>query len=155
MQQGKRVLAATVAAVLAFGLAACAMPAEEDASGKPATSNSKDKNATSDKPVEKMTVSQENALRSAESYLEMSGFSEAGLIDQLSSKSGEGYPKADAVWAVKHLDVDWNKQAIRAAKSYLEMSGFSRSGLIDQLSSEYGEQFTKAQATYAANQVGL
>jgi hypothetical protein len=101
------------------------------------------------------TVSQQNALESAESYLAFSAFSEAGLIDQLSSKAGEGYPKADAVWAVKHLDVDWNAQAVKSAKSYLKFTSFSRSGLIEQLSSSAGEQFTKAQATYAANEVGL
>ena len=96
-----------------------------------------------------------NALRSAESYISMKGFSKAGLIDQLSSEYGEGYAKADAKWAVEHLDVNWNEQAVRAAESYLEMKGFSRKGLIDQLSSEYGEQFTVKQATYAADKVGL
>ena len=82
-----------------------------------------------------MTASQENAIRSAESYLELSGFSEQGLIDQLSSDYGDGYPRKDSVFAVRHLDVDWNAEAVESAKSYLELSGFSRQGLIDQLSS--------------------
>jgi Host cell surface-exposed lipoprotein/Protein of unknown function (DUF732) len=101
------------------------------------------------------TVSQQNALSSAQDYLSMQAFSKAGLIDQLSSKSGEGFPKTDAVWAVNHLHVSWFKEAVKSARDYLSMQSFSRSGLIDQLSSPYGEQFTVAQATYAANKVGL
>lgn len=103
----------------------------------------------------KVTVSQANALRSAENYLEFKGFSKKGLIDQLSSEYGDGFKKADATWAVEHLDVNWNEQAVRSAKDYLEFKGFSRQGLIDQLSSEYGDQFTVKQATYAAKKVGL
>ena len=101
------------------------------------------------------TVAQEQALESAESYLDMGGFSRAGLIDQLHSSAGEGFRMADARWAVNHTHANWNHQAVLSAKSYLDMGGFSRASLIDQLSSPYGEQFTVAQATYAANQVGL
>lgn len=101
------------------------------------------------------TVSQENAIQSAQSYLDLQGFSRDGLIDQLSSQYGEGFSKADAVFAVDHVDADWNAEAVQAAKSYLELQGFSRSGLIDQLSSAYGDQFTVAQATYAVDHVGL
>lgn len=101
------------------------------------------------------TAAQMNALRSAEDYLSFKGFSKAGLIDQLSSEYGDGYAKADAKWAVDHLDVNWNEQAVRVARDYLDMKGFSRKGLIDQLSSAYGEQFTVKQATYAADKLGL
>ena len=107
------------------------------------------------KEIEDATLSQQNALQSAESYLETSAFSEVGLIDQLSSSAGEGYPHADAVWAVDHLHVDWNKQALKSAKAYLENSSFSCQGLVEQLSSSAGENFTLAQAEYAANRVGL
>jgi hypothetical protein len=48
------------------------------------------------------TVAQEQALESAKSYLDMGGFSRAGLIDQLSSSAGEGFKMADARWAVNH-----------------------------------------------------
>ncbi len=101
-----------------------------------------------------LTGPQANAVRSATQYLAMSGFSREGLIDQLSSDSGEGYDLADAKAAVDSLDVDWNEEAAESAKAYIEMSGFSCSGLIDQLSSSSGEQFTKAQATYGAKQAG-
>jgi len=84
------------------------------------------------------------------------GFSEKGLIEQLSSEFGSGFARADAEFAVKHLAPDWNKQAEMAAKGYLESGmGFSRNNLIKQLSSDYGNKFTKAQAEHAADAVGL
>lgn len=101
-----------------------------------------------------LTPAQENAVRSAENYLEMKGFSRLGLIGQLSSEYGEQFDIADATVAVDSLSVDWNAQAARAAESYLEMKGFSCNGLIDQLSSEYGDQFTQAQAASGAQQAG-
>jgi hypothetical protein len=108
------------------------------------------------KEIEDASPSQQNALRSAEKYLEYTAFSEAGLIEQLSSSAGEGYPRQDAVWAVEHLqDVNWDDQAVKSAKKYLEYTSFSCQGLVEQLSSSAGENFTLAQAEYAANQVGL
>lgn len=101
------------------------------------------------------TLARQNALEEAQQYLDYSGFSWQGLIDQLSSQYGGQYDLADAEWAVDHLDVDWKEQAVREAEAYLDYSSFSRQGLIDQLSSEYGGQFTVDQATYAADQVGL
>jgi Host cell surface-exposed lipoprotein len=102
------------------------------------------------------TVAQQNALESAQGYLDMGdGMSKAGLIDQLHSRYGEGFSKADAIWAANHVHANWKHEAVLSAKGYLDMDGFSRAGLIDQLSSPYGEQFTLAQATYAADQVGL
>jgi Host cell surface-exposed lipoprotein len=102
------------------------------------------------------TVSQQQALASAQSYLDMgTGFSRAGLIKQLSSPYGDKFSVADATWAVDHSGADWNAQAVMSAKGYMKMGGFSRAGLINQLTSAYGEQFTLAQATYAVNQVGL
>ena len=102
-----------------------------------------------------MTASQENAVGAAENYLDFTAFSKKGLIRQLSSKAGDGYPKADAVFAVNHITVDWNEQAVKAAKNYLDLTSFSRDGLIQQLSSAAGDQYTHAQAVYAVNKVGL
>lgn len=106
-----------------------------------------------------MSVSQSNAVEKAQSYLSFTGFSRAGLIDQLTSAYGEGFPAEDAEFAVAHLEstgqVDWNTEAVEKAESYLEFTSFSRDGLIDQLTSEYGEQFTYEQAVHAANAVGL
>jgi hypothetical protein len=107
------------------------------------------------KEVEEASPSQQNALKEAESYLASSAFSEAGLIEQLSSEAGSKFPHADAVWAVEHLHVDWNAQAVKEAKSYLRSSSFSCQGLIEQLSSEAGSKFTTAQAEYGAKQAGI
>ena len=101
------------------------------------------------------TAGQENARRSAESYLDFSAFSRQGLIEQLSSEYGEGFTRAEAIYAVDHIDVDWNAQAAKSAKNYLSFSAFSRQGLIEQLSSEYGDGFTYPQAVYGVNQTGL
>ena len=90
---------------------------------------------------------QKNAVRSANSYLSMSGFSRDGLINQLSSSYGDGYNFVDARAAVDSLSVNWNEQAVRSAQQYLSMTGFSCSGLINQLSSDAGDKYTVSQAT--------
>lgn len=105
-------------------------------------------------PIDKLTGPQKNARRSAETYLEMKGFSRNGLIQQLSSDAGDGYEKADATAAVDSIDVNWNEQAARSAKDYLNMMGFSCDGLVDQLSSSAGDGFTKEEASYGAKQAG-
>lgn len=103
---------------------------------------------------ENLTGPQLNAVRSAEQYLSMTGFSREGLIQQLSSDAGEGYSLSDATAAVDSLNVDWNENAARSARQYLEMTGFSCKGLIEQLSSSAGEKYTVEQATYGARQAG-
>jgi hypothetical protein len=94
-------------------------------------------------------ASQQNAVRSAEDYIDMSGFSRQGLIKQLEY---EDFSTEDATFAVDHITVDWNVQAARSAKDYLDMSGFSHSKLVAQL--EY-EGFTPAQAEYGTTAAGL
>jgi len=97
---------------------------------------------------------QANAARTAKQYLDMTGFSRRGLIQQLSSGAGNGYNVTDATAAVDSLTVDWNEQAVRSAKQYLSMTGFSCSGLTKQLSSDAGSKYTEAQARYGAQQAG-
>lgn len=101
-----------------------------------------------------LTGPQRNAVRSARQYLSISGFSRAGLIEQLSSEYGSGYDVADATVAVDSLNVDWNENAARSAKQYLSISGFSCKGLIEQLSSDFGSKYTVSEATYGARQAG-
>ncbi|BCW43170.1 Ltp family lipoprotein [Arthrobacter sp. StoSoilB5] len=95
------------------------------------------------------TVSQQNALRKAGSYLQFTAFSYPGLIKQLEF---EKYSTEDATWAADRVKVDWNEQAAKKAKSYLEFTSFSRSGLIDQL---LFEGFTPEQAEFGVSQTGL
>ncbi|WP_205836020.1 Ltp family lipoprotein [Asaia bogorensis] len=110
--------------------------------------------APSDATSAGMTNSQRNAVRSAEDYLSMKGFSRFALIQQLSSDYGAGFSKKDATVAVDSLGIDWNANAARSAREYLDIKGFSCNGLIAQLSSEYGAGYTKAQAQYGAKQSG-
>lgn len=112
--------------------------------------------AVAEEPEEpEVSASQANALRSAEEYLSVMPFSKKGLIEQLSSAAGNGYPRKDAVWAVRQLDVDWREQAVQAGRNYLDLMGFSRDGLIEQLSSDAGSGFTRAEAVHAADELGL
>lgn len=102
-----------------------------------------------------VSLEQKNAARAAQSYLDMQGFSRKGLISQLSSDAGDGFPVKVATAAVDSLHVDWNAQAAKAAKGYLDMQGFSRAGLISQLESSSGDGFTHDQAVYGAHAAGL
>jgi hypothetical protein len=97
------------------------------------------------------------ALAAAKGYLsDGQGFSQAGLISQLTSSSGNQFTEAQAEFGVNGSGADWNAQALAAAKGYMsDGEGFSRQSLIDQLTSIYGNQFAEAQAEYAAAQVGL
>jgi hypothetical protein len=105
--------------------------------------------AAKPKPKPQPTVSQQNAIESAQSYLDFSAFSKEGLIEQLVY---EGFSKKDAAYAVKAIKPNWNAQAAKAAQQYLDYSSFSRQGLIDQL---MFEGYTRAQAEYGARKVGL
>ncbi|GGK86554.1 hypothetical protein GCM10007382_03130 [Salinibacterium xinjiangense] len=99
------------------------------------------------KPVE--TVSQSNATRKAQSYLNYSSFSRTGLIDQLIF---EGFSAEDATYGTDTVGADWGQQAAGKAKSYLDYSAFSRDGLIDQL---LFEGFSAEEAEFGVASVGL
>jgi pyruvate/2-oxoglutarate dehydrogenase complex dihydrolipoamide acyltransferase (E2) component len=119
--------------------AAKAAKAEADAAAK----------AAAEAAAKAGTVSQQNALRKAESYLEFTSFSRTELIDQLEYNK---FSVADATWAVDRVTVNWNEQAVKKAKSYLEFTSFSRAELIDQL---LYNGFTPAQAEYGVSKTGL
>jgi len=137
----------------AWALAGCGGSAGDGASApKTVTVVESEGEAETEAPEEEAsdeTAGQENARRSAESYLETAAFSRSGLIKQLKF---EGYSTADATYGVDAVSPDWNEQAARAAKSYLDTSAFSRSGLIQQL---VYEGYTQQQAVYGVNQTGL
>jgi hypothetical protein len=99
-------------------------------------------------PPTTLTLSQQNAVRQGESYLDYSGFSRSGLIDQLEY---EGYSIADAEFAVDTIAPDWNAEAAESAQSYIDYSSFSRQGLLDQL---LYEGFTPEQANFGVGAVG-
>ena len=83
---------------------------EADANAKPAADD-KAPAEEKQKPEEpKYTSSQEQAIGSASDYLDYGSFSKKGLADQLKF---EEFSKADAAFAVNHIDVDWNAAARR------------------------------------------
>lgn len=101
-----------------------------------------------------LTEIQKNAVRAADEYIKIIGFSRSGLIEQLSGRLGDGYDNFDATVAVDSMNIDWNEQAVRSAKQYLSIQAFSCKGLIEQLSSVYGDKYTLSQAAYGAKQAG-
>ena len=104
--------------------------------------------SSSDASPSSCTLGEQNALKTAESYLSITAFSWNGLVDQLEF---EGYTHDESVYAANNCGADWNEQAAKKAASYLHVLSFSRSGLIEQL--EF-EGFTHDQAVYGAVQVG-
>lgn len=103
------------------------------------------------------TTEENNCYIDAEDYLNTTSFSKQGLIDQLSSKYGDNYPKKTAEKIVNDIEkqekISWDKECEEAAQDYLDTMSFSKQGLIDQLCSRYGDNFTKEQAEKAVNKV--
>ena len=147
----------TVAAALVSVAALAALAASGGTSpdGRGINSGSAPPQSAPKSPGARYTVSQQNAINAAKDYLSTAAFSKKGLIEQLSSSAGDGYPYKDAVFAVEHLHVSWDLEAVQAAKDYLHTSSFSCQGLIEQLSSPAGDNYTEGQAQYAAKEVGL
>jgi colicin import membrane protein len=153
----KTIRAALAAVAVVSFTAGCELPEEDISSGKHAFSEKGNgKQAKKDAPKQEkaesgpqLTAGQENAIESAQDYLDYSAFSKTGLVKQLKF---EGYTDKDATFAVNHIKVNWNEQAAKSAADYLDYSSFSRQGLIDQL--EF-EGYSEEQATYGATQAGL
>ena len=94
------------------------------------------------------TFGEQNALKSAQSYLSFSAFSHSRLIQQLEY---EGYSNAEATYGADRCGANWCEQAAKCAANYLKVSAFSESGLRDQLKFE---GFTDTQAYYGAAKNG-
>lgn len=130
---------------------------DELAEEEPAQEDEETSEEASDGEDEAISQEQENANSAAENYLDLMPFSKKGLIEQLSSDAGDGYPQDVAEKAVEHIeaDVDWNEQAAKAAKNYQDLMPMSRSEMINQLSSDAGDGFTQEQAEHGADAAGL
>ncbi|MCR2824063.1 Ltp family lipoprotein [Microbacterium sp. zg.Y909] len=103
---------------------------------------------TAEAPKPVYTLAQQNAIRKAQSYLELTGFSRAGLIGQLEY---EGFSTEEATFGADNAGADWNAEAAEKAASYLELSSFSRQSLYDQLAYE---GFTDAEIQFGLAAVG-
>jgi hypothetical protein len=98
---------------------------------------------TGEAPKPVYTLAQQNAIHQAQSYLDYSGFSRVGLIDQVEY---EGHATEEATFGA-----DWNAEAAEKAASHLGYSSFSRQGLYDQLAFE---GFTDAEIQFGLAAVG-
>jgi hypothetical protein len=134
-----------------------AAPASSSAApAAPASSSAAPVTTTAAPSAPAMSVAEQQAVESAQSYLNLgSGFSAESLLNQLTSSAGSGFTNANAEFAINYLKPDWDAQAVEAAKGYLNLGGFSHDSLIQQLTSNYGDGFTLAQAEYAVAKVGL
>ena len=68
----------------------------------------------------------EQALKSAQNYVDALHFSRQGLKQQLTSEYGSGFSEEAAEYALEHVDVDYKEEAVEAAQSYLDAMSFSR-----------------------------
>ena len=157
----KKYLALLVTIIMAFALVACGDTSDTTTSNTE-TDQTEVQEEVEEEPEVKdptadMTAEQKNAYKAAKNYLEFSGFSKQGLIDQLSSEYGDNYPVDVAEFAVNALEengeVDWVEECKESAQSYLDFSSFSKEGLIEQLTSEYGDKYTQEEAEAAVEEV--
>ena len=150
----KFLLLGLIVVLIVSGVAACdEAPENGQADSKTKTEEKQEKKSA----YEKLSKEEQNAYNSAKNYLDYMAFSKKGLIQQLSSEYGDGYPKKVAKKAVKVLEkeekIDWTEEAKEAAENYLNTMSFSKQGLIQQLESEAGDQFTHEQAVAAVEAV--
>lgn len=105
-------------------------------------------------PTRALTVSQTQAIASAEQYNRTMPFSRSGLIEQLEF---EQFSTDVATFAVDDLEqrgeIDYMTNAGKAAQQYLDtVGGFSAQSLHDQL---VFEGYTDEQAAHGVASVGL
>ena len=129
-------------------------PAEEPVAEEP-KEEAQEPVAQEEEAVEEEVVpfEYEQALKSAQNYVDALHFSRQGLKQQLTSEYGSGFSEEAAEYALEHVDVDYKEEAVEAAQSYLDAMSFSRQELKQQLTSEYGSGFTEEEAEYALDQV--
>jgi hypothetical protein len=153
----RKTIAGLAALLVALSLAGCSTPEVivRDAAPAPTeTVVASEVAAPTAEPVEPaapvitLTLSQQNAVDKAKSYLAIMGFSRSGLIDQLVF---EGFAVEDSTFAVDHITPDWNAEAAEKAQSYLDIMAMSAEGLADQLRFE---GFDEAQIQHALAAVG-
>ena len=156
----KKLLALLFVLVMTFAFSACGDTSSSDdsnASEDVAVEEEVETEAEANDPTADYSMEEENCYKAAMNYLDYTGFSKQGLIDQLSSEYGDNYPKETAEKVVNDIEeaglVDWVEQAKICAQNYLDTMSFSKQELIDQLCSEYGDQFTREQAEEAVGEV--
>ena len=92
----------------------------------------------------------EEALESAEGYLEYYPYSRLGLIQAL---TWDGYSDESAGYAADHLDADWYANALAQAETYPR--DLSKTKVYENLISEYVGQFTPEEARYAMDRLDI
>lgn len=110
-------------------------------------------NEIEEEPVQKETksttvsVEQKQALKKAEQYIDIMGFSKEGLKGQLEY---DGFEDDSIEYAIENVEANWNEEALEKAKQYMDLMGFSKEGMRSQL--EY-DGFTDSEIEYAINKL--
>jgi Host cell surface-exposed lipoprotein len=139
-------LALIVAVAAAIGLAGVGRSASSDEKTKPLNTNIVE--------ALRSTYVREIAIAEVKSSVDSDEppLSRPAMINQIAApfgpSTGIAITRAQAVYAVNHLHVDWNRQAVGAASDRLTSRPYSRWGLIHELTAD-ADQFTRAQAVYA------
>lgn len=115
----KKLLSISAAALIALSLSACgsstpatstpsqdATAAQSDTTTAPAASTPAETTPAADSSA---TLGEKNALKSAQNYISMSGFSHDGLVQQLEF---DGYSTEEATFAADNCGADWNQMAL-------------------------------------------
>lgn len=151
----KKILVALTAAAMLMLLVGCGEVSSGGSAGEPdnaapaaeSVQEPSESEAVEEPAEADLTTDQEQAVETAQSYLETGSFSRKGLIEQLRF---EEFSKAQATFAVDYIDPNWNAQAEQTAQNYLDTGSFSRKGLISQL---VFEGFTRSQAEHGVKAV--
>lgn len=115
---------------------------EQQAAAEQAEADKAAEEAKQAEEADKVNRENEKALKSAQSYIKLMGFSAEGLRGQLEF---EGFTTEQIDYALDNLDVDWNQEAVESATSYSNTLSMSSAAIYDQL---IFEGFTPEQAQY-------
>ena len=129
-------------------LAACTPPEEIPPETEPVTEAVTEAQTETWVPEEYRT-----ALEEAQSYLRLTPMSRGRLFLQLTSEYGEGLSDGAAMYAIEHIDTDWQANTVNAAQNIRDVFDVTGDELFGELT--YGlERMTVEEALYAMEQIG-
>lgn len=88
-----------------------------------------------------------SALRTAEDYNAEFHPSKSMMLQRLHHRFEGGYSREAALWAVEHLDANWDDNAVQLARSYQQLMDVPPATIYRYL--RYGDDFSDTEAQYA------
>ena len=93
------------------------------------------------------------ALERGQSYLSNTPMSRTRLFHQLTSTHGEGLSDRAAMYALEHIDTDWQENTVKASQSIRDLFDITGDELFEELT-HGAERMTDEEAIYAMEQIG-